>query len=243
MKFLKIFVIGAIIAGMTACKKAQLTTMDAPHDDAAIMIAEALATNNYGTDNINQNICNNALILTSKGSAFCGLSITDSAMYKSVPGKTFSYNYKTNFTNKLNCSTAGLPDNITGKLNYSGYFTGPQLISNYNGNRTYRITGLSSTSENHVINGEYKCYNNYKFKTDTTNKGTANIYFGIKDLIVSKVNHSITSGSAMIMITGSSTKKANYTYNGTLTFYPTSAILKLNGDEYHIDITSGKVVK
>jgi len=243
MKFLNVFVIGAIVIGITACKKAQLTNMDAPNDDAAIIIAEALVTNNFSANNINQNLSNNALTLTNKGSIHCGLSITDSVIHKSVAGASFSYNYKTKFTNKLNCSIAGLPDNITGNLSYSGHFTGPKLISNYSGNRTYRITGLTLTTENHIINGEYKCYNNYKFKTDTTNRGTANIYFGVKDLVVSKANHSIISGSAMIMVTGSSTKKENFTYNGKLTFNPAYAVLTLNGNEYHIDINTGNVVK
>ena len=234
---------GATITAVVACKKAQLNTMDAPNDDAAIIIAEALATNNYGANNITQDISNNAIKLANKSNTFCGLSVTDSIVRKSTLGGNFNFDYKLKYTNKLNCNTSNLPNNITGSLTYTGKFTGPKLISNYNGNRTYRINGLSSTDENHVITGEYKCYNNYKFKTDTTNKGTANIYFGVKDLVVSKLNHTIISGSAMIMVTGSSSKKANFTYNGKLTFNASSAILTLNGDEYHIDINSGNVVK
>lgn len=243
MKFFKIFVIGAIVIGMTACKKAQLTNMDAPNDDAAIIIAEALATNNYGANNITQDISNNAITLASKNSIFCGLNVTDSVVRKSTSGVNFNYDYKLKYTNKLNCNASNLPDNITGSLIYTGKFTGPKLISNYNGNRTYRIAGLTPAAENHVFNGEYKCYNSYKFKSDTTNKGTANIYFGVKDLVVSKANHSIISGTAMIMITGGSSKKANFTYNGKLTFNTSSAVLTLNGNEYHIDINTGNVVK
>ncbi len=242
MRFLKVLVIGAIITGTIGCKKAQLATMDAPNDDAAIMIAEALATNNYTANNINHTISTNALSLTNKGSVYCGLSITDSVIHKSIAGTNFSYNYKSKFTHKLNCSTAGLADYITGNLSYSGFFIGPKLISNYNGTRTYRITGLTS-AENHIINGEYKCYNNYKFKTDTTNKGKANIYFGVKDMVVSKANHTIISGTAMIMITGGSSKKENFTYNGKLIFNDSSALLTLNGNEYQIDINSGNVIK
>jgi hypothetical protein len=243
MKFLKIFVIGAIITGMAACKKAQLTNMDAPNDDAAIIIAEALATNNYGAKNITQDISDKAIELASKSNTFCGISVTDSVSRKSTLGTNFSYNYKLNYTHKLNCNTSNLPDNIIGSLTYSGKFTGPKLISNYNGSRTYRIAGLTPAGDKHIFNGEYKCYNNYKFKTDTTNKGNANIYFGVKDLMVSKADHSIISGSAMIMITGSSSKKANFTYNGTLIFSSSTATLKLNGDEYNIDINTGNVVK
>jgi hypothetical protein len=243
MKFLKTLVIGAIITSAFACKKAQLSSMDAPNDDAAIIIAEALATNNYGANNMTQDISDNAITLANKSSTFCGLSVTDSVVRKSSLGVNFNFDYKLKFTNKLNCNTANIPDNITGSLTYTGKFTGPKLISNYNGNRTYRIAGLTPAAENHIFNGEYKCYNTYKFKSDTTNNGTANIYFGIKDLIVSKANHNIISGSAMIMVTGSSTKKANFTYNGKLTFSTSSAILTLNGNEYNIDINTGNVVK
>lgn len=244
MKLLKLFIIGIIITVVAiSCKKAQLATMDAPNDDAAIIIAEALATNNYGANNITQDISDNAIILANKSNTFCGLTVKDSVIRKSTLGINFKYEYKLTYINKLNCNTSNLPDNITGSLTYTGKFTGPKLISNYNGTRTYRIGGLTPTADSHVFNGEYKCYNNYKFKTDTTNKGTANIYFGVKDLIVSKANHSIISGSAMIMITGSSSKKANFTYNGKLTFSSSSAVLTLNGNEYTIDINTGNVVK
>lgn len=243
MKFLKTLVIVTIIAGIAACKKASLSDLNKPNNDAAIIIAEALATNNYGANNITQDISDNAIELVGKSNVFCGISVTDSISRKSTLGANFSYNYKLNYTHKLNCNTSNLPDNITGSLTYSGKFTGPKLISNFNGSRTYRITGLTPAADKHIFNGEYKCYNNYKFKTDTTNNGTANIYFGVKDLIVSKANHSIISGSAMIMITGSSSKKANFTYNGTLIFNSSTATLKLNGDEYNIDINTGNVVK
>ncbi|GAB2981528.1 hypothetical protein GCM10027049_17050 [Mucilaginibacter puniceus] len=243
MKFLKIVVIGVIISGMTACKKAQLTNMDAPNDDAAILIAEALATNNYGANNITQDINDNAITLANKSSSFCGVSVTDSVIRKSTLGANFNCDYKLKYTNKLNCNASNLPDNITGSLTYAGKFTGPKLISEFTGSRVYRIAGLTPAADNQVFNGEYKCYNNYKFKSDTTNKGTANIYFGVKNLIVSKASHKIISGTAMIMVTGSSTKKANFTYNGQLTLSASSAILTLNGNEYNIDINTGNVVK
>ena len=243
MNFLKMFIIGAIITGAVACKKAQLTNMDAPNDDAAIIIAEALATNNYGANNITQDISDNAITLANKSNTFCGLSVTDSVVRKSALGTQLNYDYKMSYTNKLNCNTSNLPDNITGSLTYAGKFTGPKLISNFNGTRTYRIAGLTPTADNHVFNGEYKCYNNFKFKSDTTNKGTANIYFGVKDLVVSKANHDIISGTAMIMITGNSTKKSNFTYNGKLIFSASSALLTLNGNNYDIDMNTGNVVK
>lgn len=243
MKLLKLILIGTIISAVAiSCKKAQLTTMDAPNDDAAIIIAEALATNNYGANNITQNISDNAIMLANKSNTYCGVTVKDSVIRKSI-GVNFKYDYKLNYTHKLNCNTSNLPDNITGSLTYVGKFTGPKLISNYNGTRTYRIAGLTSAADNHVFNGEYKCYNNFKFKSDTTNQGTANIYFGVKDLIVSKATHSIISGSAMIMVTGSSSKKANFTFNGKLTFSASTAILTLNGNEYNIDINTGTVIK
>ena len=237
------FIIGAIIIGAVSCKKAQLTNIDAPNDDAAIIIAEALATNNYGANNITQDISDNAITLANKSNTFCGLSVTDSVIRKSALGTQLNYDYKMSYTNKLNCNTSNLPDNITGSLTYAGKFTGPKLISNFNGTRTYRIAGLTPTADNHVFNGEYKCYNNFKFKSDTTNKGTANIYFGVKDLVVSKANHDIISGTAMIIITGNSSKKSNFTYNGKLIFSASSAPLTLNGNDYNSDMNTGNVVK
>lgn len=224
-----------------ACKKAALTTMDAPNDDAAILIGESLATNNYGVSSITQDISTSAKTLA--GNANCGVTISDSIIRKSTVGVPFKHDYKLNYTHKLNCK-ANLPDNITGLLVYKGSFVGPKIISDNSGNRTYMITGLEPTSDNYVFNGVFKIYNNYKLKLDTNKRGSASIYLGIKDLAVSKTNHTIISGKAMVMITGSSSKKANFTYNGEVIFNnSTSATLILNGDQYSIDIITGNVVK
>ncbi len=227
---------------MFACKKAQVSAVSPSNDDAAILLAGTLATNNFGMSNLSSDISNTSLVLASNNS--CGIETIDSAIRKSSPGNNFNYNYKIKYSNKVNCNTSNLPDYITNSLTYNGSFEGPKLKVSSSGSTSYRIGGLTPTATVHVLNGEYKNTSQFKFKTDTTNHGTVNIYIGVKNLLVSKVNNNIISGTAMVMITGSSSKKTAFSYNGSLIFNnATSASLSLNGAEYAIDLITGEAVK
>ena len=243
MKFLKLIVIAAIMTGIAACKKAQLTTVNASNDDAAILLAGSLASNTYGMSNLSADISTNALALSNKNLS-CGAIVIDSSICKSLPGSAATYSYKLNYTNKLNCNADNLPDNLTQSLTYSGNFSGPKLTITNSGTTSYHIGGLTPSSTVHVFNGEYKNSAHFKFKSDTTNTGVANIYLGVKNLTILKASHSIISGTAMVIVTGNSTKKSNFTYNGSLTFNgANTATLTLNGNDYTIDVYTGEVTK
>jgi hypothetical protein len=236
-KLLKAFIAASLLAGLFACKKAQVSAVS-PSNDAAVLLAGSLATNNYGMSYLSNDISYTALVNDLK----CGGEKIDSATRKSTPGTVAYYNYKIKYTNKVTCNTSNLPDYITNTLTYNGSFEGPKLKVSSLGSTSYRIGGLTPTATSHVLNGEYK--NTTQFKTDTTNHGTVNIYLGVKNLLISKTNNTIISGTATVIITGSSSKKTSFSYNGALTFNnASSALLSLNGAEYYIDLITGEAVK
>ncbi len=243
MKFIKLALAISFITVITSCKKSQLASVTASNDDAAIIIGNTLAVNNYGMNVLSTDISGNALELMTK-SLSCGQSVTDSVMRITTPGVASVYYYKVKYTNKLNCNANSQADNLTNSLTYAGYFNGPKLIFTNTGSTNYVIAGLTPAATVHSFNGEYKAFGSYKFKTDTTNRGTANIYLNVKNLIISKANHNITGGTATVIITGTSTKKSTFTYNGTLTFKGDFlAVLTLNGAEYIVDLITGEITK
>ncbi len=243
MKFVKILLIAYVIAGIASCKKSQIAAITASNDDAAIILGNSLAANNYGMNNLSTDVSLNALTLMTKNLS-CGQSVTDSVIRKNNPGSAAVYYYKVKYTNKLNCNTNNQADNLTNTLSYTGSFNGPRLSFTNSGTTNYVIAGLTPQATSHVFNGVYKGSGSYKFKADTTNSGTASIYINVKNLMISKTGNNITGGTAVVMITGTSTKKSTFTYNGTLTFVNAfSASLALNGINYNIDLVTGEVTK
>lgn len=243
MKLLKLFIVAGFIISVFACKKAQISADTPANDDAAILLAGALAVNNYGMSNLSTDMSTTVLNLGNTNLT-CGISQIDSITRKSIPGTATSYNYKVKYSNIVNCNINNLPDNLNHTGTYNGTFEGPRLNVTSIGSTNYRIAGLTPTATAHVFNGDYKSTTHFKFRTDTTNRGTVNILVNAKDLIISKATHTIQSGKAMVIVTGSSTKKSTFTFNGNLTFNnATSATLTLNGAEYAIDLVTGEAVK
>ncbi len=243
MKLIKFFIAAGLVISIFACKKSQIVAVSATNDDAAVLLAGALAAENYGMSNLSTDISTNALNLANS-TLTCGTSYTDSVTRQNTPGTAASYKYKVKYTNKLNCNTNSIPDNFNHTGTYSGNFEGPRLKVTSTGSTSYRIAGLTPSATMHVFNGDYKSTTNFKFRSDTTNRGTVNILVNAKDMIISKATHTIQSGTAMVIITGSSTKKSAFTYNGNLTFNnSSSATLKLNGGEYTINLLTGEVEK
>ena len=244
MKLLKFFIATGLIISVFACKKSQIAAVTPTNDDAAILLAGALANDNYGMSNLTTDISTAALNLTNNSTLTCGSSLADSITRQNTPGAAASYKYKVKYTNKFNCNTNSIPDNLAHTGIYTGNFEGPRLKVTSSGSTNYRIGGLTPTAAAHVFNGDYKSTTNFKFKSDTTNRGTVNILVLAKDLIISKTTHTIQSGKAMVIVTGSSTKKSTFTFNGNLTFdNATSATLSLNGAEYAINLVTGEAAK
>ena len=243
MKLLKIFMAASLLIFAISCKKSQIAAVTPTSDDAAILLAGSLANNNYGMTNLSMDISNTASP-SGNNILACGSTIIDSIVRKNTPGNAGSYNYKVKYNNQVFCNNNSIPDYLINKANYNGNYQGPKLKVTSSGSTNYRVGGLTPTSTVHVINGEYKSTTNFKFRSDTTNSGTVNILIAAKDLILSKTNHTIQSGTAMVIITGNSTKKSMFTYNGNLSFNnAASATLKLNGNEYSIDLLTGEAVK
>lgn len=243
MKLLKISIAVSLLIFTISCKKSQIAAVTPTSDDAAILLAGSLANNNYGMTNLSMDISNTA-IPSSNNTLACGSTIIDSIVRKNALGTAASYNYKVKYTNQVFCNSNSIPDYLIHKATYNGKHEGPKLKVTSSGSTSYRVGGLTPTGMAHVINGEYKSTIHFKFRSDTTNSGIVNILIAAKDLVLSKANHTIQSGTAMAIITGNSTKKSMFTYNGNLTFNnATSATLKLNGNEYSIDLLTGEAVK
>ena len=184
----------------------------------------------------------NTAINTSQG---CATTVIDTMTRRSLAGATDSYYYKLTYSRRLTCNTSSQPDNISSNLTYSGYYNNASLSITNSGTAAFTIGGLTNTATTYVLNGEYKSAGTFKLKPDTTaNTGSANIDIVVKNVVVSKATQTINSGNATVIVTGTTVKKGDFTYNGTLTFTGNfMAALSLNGSNYTVNLITGAVTK
>jgi len=236
---------GLIVVAISACKKpTALLSSNVSNADAATMLAGSLSANSYGLTNISTDIGMHVNTAMSSNQA-CGSTVIDTVTRRSVPGADVSYSYKLTYSRKLTCNTSSQPDNVSSNLAYSGFFSNSALSITNSGTAVFTVAGLTTNATAYVLNGEYKSSGSFKLKPDTAaNNGSASVDIVVKNINVSKATQVINSGTATVIVTGTTVKKGDFTYNGTLTFNGNfMATLTLNGSNYTINLATGTVAK
>jgi len=243
------FLIPIVLLGISACKKFDVTVSPASIvsvDDAATMIAASLTSNTNGF-----NIFSPEAVTTSQGvmttSTGCGITHIDSVSHVNTPGSNTAFSYKYKISNKLNCNSNNVADNVTSTLTFNGNFNGPNLSSVNGGSSVLTIAGFSPTSLVYSITGQLKSTGSFTVKPDSTKKGTIGINVVIKSLVITKATATthciITSGSGTATITGNSPKGA-FTFTGALTFNGNNvATFTLGTTTYSVDLLTGVITK
>jgi len=242
MKILKLFLVAFVISGVISCKKGTLVSANVSMDDAAAMLGGSLSSSSYGMNNMSADVSLNAGAFSANNSP-CGFTKIDTfSRHISTPSVTYAY--KLSYTHKLFCNTSNLPDNITSSLTFGGYYSNSKVLLTNTGTLNYVIAGLTPTATVYVLNGEYKSSGTFKLKSDTTNTGSASIDIVVKNVTITKATQVIASGTATVIITGTTSKKGDFTYNGTLTFNGASmATMIINGTTYTVNLLTGDITK
>jgi len=243
MKIFQFFAVALILSGVISCKKMEVpATSNVSNADAAAMIGGSTALNSYGVYSNSSDITVNAALQAALNIPGCGLSKTDTIIRHSTAGASVTYNYSLYYNHKLNCNTSNAPDNITGNLTYNGNYNNSNLSLTNSGSFSYTLAGLTATPTVYTLNGEYKSSGTFKLKADTTNTGTVSFDFVLKNVTISKTTQYFTGGTGTVIVTGTTTKKGDFTYNGTLTINSGSlATLVLNGTIYQVNLVLGTI--
>lgn len=239
MKILKLLLAVLILSAGLSCRKTSLPTLNVSMDDAASMLAGSLSTNSYGVNNISTDVSANALLVNNQA---CGSTKIDTFIRKSTTGASATYYYKLIYKHKLTCNTSNQPDNISSNLTFTGYYSNSKLSLTNSGTTSFIVAGLTPAATVYAINGEYKSLGTFKLKSDTTNTGSANIDIVVKNLTITKSTQIIAGGTATVIVTGTTSKKGDFTYNGTLTFNGNfMATMIINGTTYILNLSTGVI--
>jgi len=241
MKTLKASVI-ILLFTLGACKKTSdnsaLTTAE-----AADMIATSLSANSNGLTTNSADMTLNAQAVFDLNIG-CGNTKTYTFTRQNPVGDTITYNYALNYAYTLNCNSNNLPDNVTGTSTETGTFDGPRLAANGTGSSSFRVAGLTPTATVYVLNGEYKRSVTYTSKIGSKNTSTAVVDLVVTNFTVSKSTKVITGGSAVLTITGTSTKNVTLNFSGSVTFTGDGkGTVTINGVVYIVDLITGQYTK
>src|SRR6185437_13723928 len=220
MKKFTIPLFALLLLGAAACKKNDASLNgNVSASEAADILAGSLSSNSYGFINLSDD----ATVRSQTefdAKLTCGSTRSDTITRSSPAGAATSYSYSLGYSYTLNCNTSNLPDNVTGKVNYSGTFNSPHVSSSNKGNGSFAS------------------------KTDTTNHGSINIDLEVHNLILHKPNRDVASGTATFVLTGNVPRKGNFAFTGNVTFNGNgTATLKVNGTNYSINLTTGEKTK
>jgi len=238
-----LFIILTCAVAFTACKKPTLVALNVTVDDAASILGGSISSNSYGYNNLSADANTYAQSALNSNLA-CGASKTDTFSRRNQPGAAATYLYMLSYTRKLNCNISYQADNFASTLTFTGNYNTPNVMLSNSGTLTATIAGLTPTATVYAVNGEYKTSGTFKVKRDTTNTGTASVDIVLKNLVINKATQMINSGTGTMILTGSTVKKGDFTYNGTITFNGNSmATMAINGTTYTVNLMAGTVVK
>ena|ERR1700761_8837407 len=248
---LKLLIMVLLLIGAVACNKYGTLrrvdvgpyAVDVSNNDAANLIAGSLAVNSYGVAIISSNVAFNSQSIADAHVA-CGTTKKDTVKQQSAPGARTTYNYNSTFSYTLNCNSSNQPDNTATNSVYSGSYSSASFSSSNSGSSVFAVTGLSPTSTQSVVNGEFKQAGSFQSATNTSDTGKHAIDIVLQNLTFTKATRKIASGNATIAVSGTTPNKGTFSYNGSLVFNgDNTATLILNNVTYKIDLITGIVTK
>lgn len=242
MKTFRLPILSLLILGALSCTKGTINSNTAPTDQAADLVTTSLAVNTDGAFNTITDASVEAQVKVSVDT-LCGTIWTDSITRKTPTGQVPSYNYSAKYTYSLNCNpnSTTFSGSATAVSSYSGSFTGPSLSSTNSGSSNFTLSGLGKISTTLGLSGEYKRTGTYQTNNDSGNNSVDVV---ATDLVLTKPQHIIKSGTATITVSGTSTKNGSFSYNGVLVFNGgNAATLTLNGTVYTINLATGVKVR
>jgi hypothetical protein len=243
MKKLKLSFLAMLLVGAVACKKTGISPTQISVSDAVDIMAGSLSRNSNGLANMSDDAGARAQT-DIDGNLGCGTTLKDTSSRTSPSTATTTYSYGFGYSYTLNCNTAGMADNVVGKLNYTGVFSNPHISSTNTGSVSFTVAGLTTNATAYVFNGALIRNGSFASKTDTTNHGSLHLDVEIHNLLLYKPHRNIVGGNATFTLTGTIPKKGAFSFTGTVVFNTDgTAKITINGTAYSVDLTTGEKIK
>lgn len=133
-------------------------------------------------------------------------------------------------------------DQVILDYNSTSNFSSVRISGSHNATGDFTAALPKANESEYIMNGNYKWAGEVNSNLFTGLSYTALVSVDVTSLKIDKDNEDIESGSAAVIVSGTTVDGENFTYSGKITFYEgTAAQLELEGKQYKIDIYRGIV--
>lgn len=172
--------------------------------------------------------------------AECGFSNSGSF---SIENAVFMLSYS--YSIALECNASNEPERFTSSFTYSGFYDGQKFYTDHDGEGDLVITNLTDGSE-YELNGSYDRSGEFEYTNgDKVSSGSHVIDIDANDITIKKETKKITGGTATVRASGVMEGRGTYSFTAQITFNEdgSTAILRVSGDEYSLNLENSTVVK
>ncbi|MCX6277524.1 MAG: hypothetical protein NT004_05445 [Bacteroidetes bacterium] len=225
-----VFFLMLAIAMATSCKKNEETPLpDATAEEAAAIMATSFCTGNAGTMTQVEDAVDLSQSIMLKSSL-----IDSSFTITSLPGALIAYQYQMNYSFGFQA-----PNNFQLVYSASGNYDSPNVTAAISGDGTLAVTGFL-TGDAYIVNGKSASEGNFATKIGNKNSITGTVSSTITNFRFSKTTGLPESGSATIVVAGSTGAGRSFGFTGTLVYNGNNnATLTINGKTFNFNVISG----
>ncbi len=205
-------------------------------EEAANLIAMSLSSTSNG---LNYRISVDDSLVAAD-SISCGETKTFANSITNPSGAVSTYNYNTNATQTLTCAGT---QTLSTSVNASGNFDAPRVAATDNVTGTWTLSGFEGASPTLIFNGNYKRTGSANSKVIRLAAYSYELNTTSSNLIYNKASKKITTGTATIILNGSTTFRGTFNYTASIEFLGNDlARVILNGKVFTINLITGQIV-
>lgn len=211
-----------------------------PQEEVAEMAAASLAKSASGiTVIIDASLHTTAAALESGD--YCNykeLKMTESTSAEDAP---YRYAYEYDYIYKASC-TAGVARSMSTEVVFNGSFDTQRMNSRHAGTFDFTTTSLGEATVNYTVNGHYISNGKYTSGIGEGSEGNNTVEISVADVVISKADRRIVSGTANVMISGHFTDQRPFNAGAAVVFQDNNTFtITVRGAAFLVNIDTGVV--
>ena len=230
LRIVSILLLAIVMA--TGCKKKEETpVLDATTEEAASIMATSFCTGNAGTLTQVEDAIGLSQEIVLKSTMF-----DSSFTVSSIPGAVITYQYQVNYAyGYIN------PNNFQMSYSSNGTYNSPNVSASIDAAGALNITGFL-TGDSWFVNGQSGRDGTFAMKIGNKSSITGTVTTTLDNFTISKSTGLLQSGTATIVISGSTSTGKTFQFTGTLVYTGNyTGTLTISGKTYSVNLTVGTV--
>jgi hypothetical protein len=247
MKKLRLGLIAFLLLGLLACNNDDSTAPPLSNEEAAEMVATALAEDASGFTVVASEASATTITAVEENASgrvnACGYANTVSFSKTNPAGTVITYSFDYDYSYQMLCS-AEQPLQMDVEVFYNGSFDSPRFTSNHLGDMKLSVSALDVNLSNFIFDGSFEQSGSFQSNINNQSAGSCTLQFVLDQVAVSKTTREMTGGTASVSITGEVSGKGTFSFEAVVTFSGShTATVEIDGITYLVDLIAGTVTQ